>query len=108
MQTISRDELKKKMDQKEDMAIVEVLGPESYEEFHLPGAINVPVGKNFESDIQQAVPDKNREVVVYCADTSCDASPKAAEKMENLGYEHVYDYEAGKQDWKGADLPIES
>ncbi len=41
-------------------------------------------------------------------DEDCDASPKAAERMEQLGYERVYDYEGGKVDWQEAGLPTES
>lgn len=34
-------------------------------------------------------------------------SPRAAWRLEGLGFEDVYDYEAGKQDWAAAGLPIE-
>jgi CBS domain-containing protein len=34
-------------------------------------------------------------------------SPRAAWRLESLGFEDVYDYEAGKQDWTAAGLPIE-
>ena len=37
----------------------------------------------------------------------CPASPKAGQRMEELGYQNVFDYEAGKQDWQEAGLPIE-
>ena len=109
MQTITRDELKRRMDRDEDLDIVEVLGAEQYNEFHLPGAINVPVSNgSFEERITDAIPDKSKPVVVYCLDEDCDASPRAARRMEDLGYEHVFDYEAGKADWKQWGLPIES
>lgn len=108
MKAIERDELKQMIDSDLDVKVVEVLGPESYDQFHLPGAINVPVGKDFEERIQQAVPDKSKPVVVYCKDTDCEASPSAAHAMDRLGYEEVYDYEAGKEDWKAAGLPVES
>lgn len=107
MKPISRDELKTKLDHKEDLVLVEVLGPDQYQKFHLPGAINVPVSDGFEQKIQQAVPDKDRQVVVYCFDKECTASPKAAHKMDELGYQTVYDYEEGKMDWKNAGLPVE-
>lgn len=45
--------------------------------------------------------------MVYCYDADCTASPKAAERIEALGYRSVYDYEAGKMDWKQAGLPVE-
>jgi rhodanese-related sulfurtransferase len=54
------------------------------------------------------VPDEDRDVIVYCKDADCDASPKAAKRMEQLGYRNVFDYAAGKEDWKIADLPEES
>lgn len=41
-------------------------------------------------------------------DENCDASLKAAGKMEELGYQRVYDDEAGKMDWKQAGLQTES
>ena len=34
-------------------------------------------------------------------------SPRAAWRLESLGFENVYDYEAGKQDWAATGLPIE-
>ena len=34
-------------------------------------------------------------------------SPRAACRLESLGFEDVYDYEAGKQDWTAAGLPTE-
>jgi rhodanese-related sulfurtransferase len=106
MQVISREELREKMDRNGNVAIVEVLGSAQYEQGHLPGALNVPLGDQFDEVIQQAVADKDREVVVYCASKDCSASPKAARRMDGLGYTHVYDYEDGKADWSEAGLPL--
>ena len=108
MKTITRDELKRKIESGDRFSLVEVLDPDQFETFHLPGAINVPLSNDFEGSIQKVVSDKDRVVVVYCANASCDASPKAAEKMDKLGYTNVFDYEAGKQDWKEAGLPVET
>jgi rhodanese-related sulfurtransferase len=106
MRSIDRDQVRTMID-RADARLVEVLGPEKYDEFHLPGAINVPIGEDFEDRIQKAVPDKSEPVIVYCHDEDCDASPKAARRMDALGYQRVYDYEAGKVDWKQAGLPVE-
>jgi rhodanese-related sulfurtransferase len=106
MQAIDRTELRRWMDEGRDFALVEVLAPEAFRQFHLPNAINVPVHqKKFEAAIEAAVPAKDRPVVVYCQDQDCNASPEAAERMEQAGYQQVYDYEAGKMDWKEAGLP---
>jgi rhodanese-related sulfurtransferase len=108
MKTITRDELKEMIDRDEDVSIVETLDEKYFRKFHLPGAINVPPGEEFDERIQEAVPDKDQPVVVYCLDAECDASPRAARTMEELGYTNVMDYAAGKMDWKDADLPIEN
>jgi CBS domain-containing protein len=34
-------------------------------------------------------------------------SPQAAPRLESLGFEHVYDYVAGKADWGSFGLPLE-
>ena len=107
MQTIDRESLRLKMGSADDLILVEVLPKESYDEFHIPGAINVPVKSGDFSERIQAVANKDDEVVVYCQNTECDASPRAAEKMEKLGFRRVFDYEAGKEDWRTAGLPVE-
>ena len=107
MQTIDRDTLRQWQEEKRHFALVEVLAPDKYREFHLPDAINVPIGDDFETRIQNAIPDRSTPVVVYCYDRKCSASPKAAEKMDELGYRNIFDYEAGKMDWKDAGLPVE-
>ena len=106
MESLSRSEVREKL-KDQNVAVVEVLSPDTFEQFHLPNAINVPLDDEFDQKIQQAVPDKVRPVVVYCYDTECQASAKAAERMDALGYKSVFDYEAGKVDWREAGLPVE-
>ena len=42
MRAIDRETLRQGQEQNRDFALVEVLAPDKYREFHLPGAINVP------------------------------------------------------------------
>lgn len=107
MTTIDREQLERMMEE-DVVTLVEVLDQSQYSKFHLPNAINVPLSGDFDREIQSAVPDKTHPVAVYCMDENCDASPKAAQRMEALGYERVYDYMPGKMDWKNAGLPVES
>lgn len=107
MHTIDRETLKQWLDEKRDITLVEVLSPERFEEFHLPGAINVPLDVNFEAHMQEHFPDRFQPIVVYCHDHECSASPKAAETLDRLGYEKIYDYEGGKVDWRAAGFPVE-
>jgi rhodanese-related sulfurtransferase len=63
LKTITREELKVKMDRGDDFALLEVLGEESYRRAHLPGAIRF-------QDTSRApdfLPDSSAEIVAYCS-----------------------------------------
>ena len=97
MRTITREELSERLDE-DDLTLVEVLDHRYFRKFHLPGAINVPLDDGFDENIRNSVPAKRSPVVVYCADSDCDASVKAGKRLDELGYTQVFDYEAGKAD----------
>ncbi len=64
--TISRDELKQKMDSGERFALVETLPATAYHHAHLPGAINLPPDRVAEL-APELLPDKSADIVVYCS-----------------------------------------
>jgi len=64
--TISRDELKQKLDRRDSSVLVETLAPESYRQAHLPGAINLPPDQ-IKTLAPKLLPDKNAAIVTYCA-----------------------------------------
>ena len=66
VRTISRDELKSKVDRKEPFTLVETLPRTAYEHAHLPGAINLPPDQIKEL-APKLLPDKAADIVVYCA-----------------------------------------
>lgn len=66
IKTISREELKEKIDRKDDFRLVETLPKAAYEHAHLPGAINLPPDQVIVL-APNLLPDKNADVVVYCA-----------------------------------------
>lgn len=63
---ITRDELKAKMDRRDDFALVETLPVEYFRHTHLPGAINLPPDRVAEL-APTLLPDKRADIVVYCA-----------------------------------------
>ena len=83
--------------------VVEVLPRHEYDDEHLPGALHLPL-KHLNGRAAEAL-DKARPVIVYCWDALCDMSPRAAWRLERLGLNPVYVYEAGKVDWMAAGLP---
>lgn len=104
MQTVSRDKAREMIDDR-SATVVETLPNESYRDYHLPTAINIPLDDSFEQSIKEAATDQQAPILVYCKDSECEASSKAAARLEQLGYTNVFDYEAGKVDWKEAGLP---
>lgn len=66
MKTISRDELKQKIDRKDNFILVETLPETAYHHAHLPGAINLP-SDEVSAGALNLLPNKDAEIVVYCA-----------------------------------------
>jgi len=64
--TISREELKKKLDRGDDFVLVETLAEENYRHSHIPNAINIPPDAIAEL-APTMLPDRSAEIVVYCA-----------------------------------------
>ena len=64
--TITRDELKRKMDRGDPFVLVDVLEPATYGRERLPDAVNIPWGHVAEL-APRVIPDKSAEVVVYCS-----------------------------------------
>jgi rhodanese-related sulfurtransferase len=85
--------------------LVEVLPADEFAEEHLPGAINIPL-KELDAD-STAQLDKSVPTIVYCWDYLCDMSPRAAARLDTLGFERAYDYAASKVDYLARGLPRE-
>lgn len=66
IKTISRDELKAKIDRCDKFILVETLPEESYRFGHLPGAINLPPSQ-VTARAYQVLPDLTADIVLYCA-----------------------------------------
>jgi molybdopterin/thiamine biosynthesis adenylyltransferase len=66
--------------------------------------VHVPKS-HLESRIEQAVPDRDATVVVYCASGS--RSVFAAKALEELGYENVVSLAGGFTDWKRNGFPFD-
>lgn len=102
---VTRDELVRLRSAGNKMRLVDVLGTESYEKEHIPGAISIPLVE-LERKAARLL-DKNDTVVVYCASFDCKASTTAAEKLSSLGYKFVLDYKGGLKDYKEGGLALE-
>ncbi len=64
--TISREELKAKLDRGDGFILVETLSEEQYQHAHLPSAVNLPL-YHLRELAPEILPDKDADIVVYCA-----------------------------------------
>jgi rhodanese-related sulfurtransferase len=106
MTFITLDQLQAKLASAVKPILVEALPEEFYASSHLPNAVNIP-----KDQVDELAPrllkDKNADIVVYCAHSECHASTEVAERLVELGYTQVSDFEAGKKGWLEAGLPVE-
>jgi rhodanese-related sulfurtransferase len=67
VKSISRGELKTKMDRGEDFVLVDTMPEMYYRHSHLPGAVNLPLNE-VRDRAPELLPDRGAEIVVYCID----------------------------------------
>lgn len=67
--TISRDELKGKIDRGDNFTLVETLSAMSFMNSHLPGAINLPPDQ-VTTLAPELLPDKTADIVLYCGSST--------------------------------------
>ena len=89
----------------EKFKLVEVLSEESYNEGHIPNAINIPLDELV--SLGDKFLEKNDVIVLYCGSYRCQRSTKAAKILMELGYENTLDFKAGKRGWVHSGLKLE-
>ena len=68
--TITREQIKEKLDNSDPIAIVEALPSKYFDAEHLPGALNIPHDE-IKERAPGMLPDKDALIVVYCASAEC-------------------------------------
>ena len=102
MQLISRDELKQKLEGKDQFKLVMALGDWQYRAKHIPGSLHFLTPEEALASLAQ-----DDEIVVYCSNSACPASVFAYEYLVHHGYKHVRRYAGGILDWEEAGYPLE-
>ena len=85
-------------------AVLDVREQDEVDQGIVPGAVHIPRGF-LEMRVEEAVQDKARPVVVYCAGGVRSAF--AAKALKELGYTDVVSLAGGFTAWKGAGQPWE-
>lgn len=101
MQTINHQELQNMLNDDEELLVINVLPEKSFREHHIPGSENIPVDQDdFVQNVESRAEGRDQQIVVYCANTECDASSRAARKLEDAGFVSVFDFEGGIEAWE--------
>jgi molybdopterin/thiamine biosynthesis adenylyltransferase/rhodanese-related sulfurtransferase len=82
----------------DDIVLVDVREKNEWNEGYIPGAIHVPRGF-LELQIEEAVPDKSKTVVLYCAGGV--RSLMAGRTLQQMGYQNAISMAGGFGQWKG-------
>ena len=100
MEDLNVQQLKEKIENKEDFILIDVRETYEHEEFNIGGKL-VPLG-----DLMTALPElqdsKDKEIVVYCR--SGNRSGMAKELLKGMGFEKVRNTLGGMLAWQEAGL----
>jgi rhodanese-related sulfurtransferase len=97
MENISPIELKTRMDNGENLNIVDVREPHEHAEFNI-GGILVPLGDIRAMQVDELEDLKDQEVIVYCR--SGGRSGQAAMILETMGFQNVKNLTGGMLAWQ--------
>jgi rhodanese-related sulfurtransferase len=100
---ISIAEVKKMIDNKEDIILLDVRDKEEYETGHIPGAINISRG-SLELKSNLIIPDKTKKIIVYCGIDR--RSPLATKTLNDFGYKNAINMIGGLKAWKEVGYPV--
>lgn len=105
IRTLTLEELKRRLDAKERLTLVDVREKDEVRAGFIPGAVSIPRGF-LEMQAEQRLTDKGAKIVVYCAGGVRSAF--AAKVLAELGYTDVESANPGFARWKDLGYPVET
>lgn len=82
---------------------------DEFNELHVPKSLNITPDM-VEAGVAEKVAGlaRDREIVVYCGQVSCDLALKVAERLQALGFSRVMAYIGGFRAWDEAGYPADT
>ena len=72
----------------------------------IEGSIGLPNYDTDEKSLAKHVPLKSTPVLFYCNGIKCGRSVESSKKAVSLGYEKIYWFRGGWEEWKQKGLPV--
>lgn len=83
------------------LLIVNALPARDFRDTAIDEAISVPEEDGaFVAHVARAMDAPNQPIVVYSADADCDCSINAATKLDQAGFQRVYELTGGAKAWR--------
>jgi rhodanese-related sulfurtransferase len=95
------EELKQKLDNNEDIVLIDVREQAEWDEAHIEQAQFLPLS-NFEEEMKKLT---NPEAIVVCQCRSGKRSLTAATQLQDEGFENLFNLEGGILAWIEAGFP---
>src|SRR5262249_34654333 len=97
------DQVKSKLDRGERFYLIDVREESEWAKDHAAGAVHLGKGV-IERDIEQRIPDRQAEIVLYCGGGF--RSALAADNLQKMGYTNVYSMDGGIRGWREKGYPL--
>jgi rhodanese-related sulfurtransferase len=104
-------DLEEKLQQGDDMLLVDIREPYEYEAMHIRNSINIPRGVlesaadwDYEETVPELVKAREREVVLICR--SGNRSVLAAKTLQLMGFHKVVSLKTGLRGWNDYEQPL--
>jgi rhodanese-related sulfurtransferase len=104
IQEVDFRDIKRRLDTRDKITLVDVREESEWAQGHLPGAVHLGKGV-IERDVEQAFPDKDAPLVLYCGGGY--RSALAADSLQKMGYTNVISMDGGWRGWTDAGFPVE-
>lgn len=96
--SVSTAFIKKILDEKQDIVLIDSRPERPFAAGTIPGAINISDSK-FDQLKDKLPKDMNKQLIFFCGGLACDLSEKSAKKAKALGYKNVRKYTEGYPDY---------
>ncbi len=96
---VSLAHIKKLIDEKADVVLIDSRPERAFGQGSIPGAINISDSK-FDKETAKLPASKDTPLIFFCGGLKCDLSPKSAVKAKALGYKNVFIYPEGYPAWQ--------
>ena len=101
---ISPQNLKRMIDKKEHITVIDIREDHELSDGYIPTSIHLSKGV-IERDIEQLIPDLNTPILVYCSGGFRCAL--VADSLQKMGYTQIFSLNGGLRSWLDAGYPIQ-